>query len=70
MIFHYHQTLAPQLPNSFREMEPLFSAVICGCQAGLFREALHVKFTFREFSGGTPTLRPTLSVREGHCSRF
>ena len=32
---------APQLPNSFREMEPLFLAVICGCNAGLFREALH-----------------------------
>src|SRR4029077_19825428 len=40
-LFHYYQTLAPQLPNSFREMEPLFSAVICGCNAGLFREALH-----------------------------
>jgi hypothetical protein len=40
-LFHYYQTLAPQLPNSFREMEPLFSAVICGCHAGLFREALH-----------------------------
>src|SRR4029077_5692994 len=26
---------------SFREMEPLFLAVICGCNAGLFREALH-----------------------------
>jgi serine/threonine protein kinase/tetratricopeptide (TPR) repeat protein len=40
-LFHYYRTLAPQLPNSFREMEPLFSAVICGCHAGLFREALH-----------------------------
>src|SRR6202035_1376218 len=40
-LFHYYQTLAPQLANSFREMEPLFSAVICGCNAGLFREALH-----------------------------
>ena len=40
-LFHYYRTLAPQLPNSFREMEPLFSAVICGCDAGLFREALH-----------------------------
>jgi hypothetical protein len=40
-LFHYYRTLAPQLPNSFREMEPLFSAVICGCSAGLFREALH-----------------------------
>jgi serine/threonine protein kinase len=39
-LFHYYRTLAPQLPNSFREMEPLFSACICGCNAGLFREAL------------------------------
>jgi hypothetical protein len=30
-LFHYYRTLAPQLPNSFREMDPLFSAVICGC---------------------------------------
>ena len=40
-LYHYYQTLAPQLPDSFREMEPLFLAVICGCNAGLFREALH-----------------------------
>jgi hypothetical protein len=40
-LFHYYQTLLPQLPNSFREMEPLFSAVICDCNAGLFREVLH-----------------------------
>ena len=40
-LFHHYQTLAPQLPNSFSEMQPLFSAVICGCNAGLFREALH-----------------------------
>jgi hypothetical protein len=40
-LFHHYQTLAPHLPNSFSEMEPLFSAVICGCNAGLFREALH-----------------------------
>jgi tetratricopeptide (TPR) repeat protein len=40
-LFHYYRTLAPQLPNNFREMEPLFLAVICGCHAGLFREALH-----------------------------
>ena len=39
-LFHYYRMLAPQLPNSFREMEPLFSAVICGCHAGLFRAAL------------------------------
>jgi predicted ATPase len=40
-LYHYYRTIAPQLPNSFREIEPLFSAVICGCNAGLFREALH-----------------------------
>jgi hypothetical protein len=40
-LYHYYRTLAPQLPNGFREMEPLFLAVICGCNAGLFREALH-----------------------------
>ena len=39
-LYEYCRTLAPQLPNSFTEMEPLFSAVICGCNAGLFREAL------------------------------
>jgi serine/threonine protein kinase len=40
-LYHYYQVLAPQLPDSFREMEPLFLAVICGCNAGLFRQALH-----------------------------
>jgi serine/threonine protein kinase len=40
-LYHYYRMLAPQLPDSFREMEPLFLAVICGCNAGLFREALH-----------------------------
>src|SRR5262249_35856503 len=40
-LFYHYRALAPQLPESFREMEPLFLAVICGCNAGLFREALH-----------------------------
>jgi hypothetical protein len=40
-LFNYYRTLAPQLPDSFAEMEPLFLAVICGCNAGLFREAWH-----------------------------
>ena len=40
-LYNYYRTLAPQLPDSFSEMEPLFSSVICGCNAGLFREALH-----------------------------
>ena len=40
-LYEYYRGLAPQLPDNFREMEPLFSAVICGCNAGLFREALN-----------------------------
>jgi hypothetical protein len=40
-LFYYYRALAPQLPESFRDMEPLFLAVICGCNAGLFRDALH-----------------------------
>jgi tetratricopeptide (TPR) repeat protein len=40
-LYHYYRTLAPQLPDNFREMEPLFSAVVCGCNAGLYRQALH-----------------------------
>ena len=40
-LYYHYRTLAPQLPDSFREMEPLFLALICGCNAGLFRQALH-----------------------------
>jgi len=40
-LFHHSQTLAPQLPNNLTEIEPLLLAVICGCDAGLFRETLH-----------------------------
>jgi serine/threonine protein kinase/tetratricopeptide (TPR) repeat protein len=40
-LYHHYRTLAPPLPNNFTEIEPLFSAVICGCNAGLLREALH-----------------------------
>jgi serine/threonine protein kinase/tetratricopeptide (TPR) repeat protein len=52
-LFYYYRTLAPQLPNSFREMEPLFSAVICGCHAGLFREALDEVYIRRIQRGNT-----------------
>ena len=38
-LYHHYRALAPELPETFREMEPLFLAVICGCNAGLFREA-------------------------------
>src|SRR5277367_3309363 len=40
-LYDYYRTIAPQLPNNFREMEPLFLAVISACHIGLYREALH-----------------------------
>jgi len=40
-LYHYYRALAPPLPDSFRDMEPLFLAVSCGCQARLYRDALH-----------------------------
>ena len=52
-LFHYYRALAPQLPNTFKEMEPLFSAVVCGCNAGLFREALHDVYIPRIQRGNT-----------------
>jgi len=63
-LFHCYQTLAPQLPNSFREMEPLFSAVICGCNAGLYREALHEVYMPRIQRGDTFFAARVLGARE------
>ena len=40
-LYHHYRELAPEYPDSLRAMEPLFLAVICGCNAGLFREVLH-----------------------------
>jgi serine/threonine protein kinase len=40
-LFTYYRTHSAQLPQTLKEMEPLFLAVICGCRAGLFRDALH-----------------------------
>ena len=30
-LYNYYRTLAPPLPDNFRDMEPLFLAVNCGC---------------------------------------
>jgi hypothetical protein len=62
-LFHHYQTLAPQLPNSFREMEPLFLAVICGCNAGLFREALHEVYVPRIQRGDASFAAKVLGAR-------
>jgi len=62
-LYHYYRMLAPQLPNTFREMEPLFLAVICGCRAGLFREALHEVYIPRIQRGSTSFAANVLGAR-------
>jgi hypothetical protein len=44
-------------------MEPLFLAVICGCNAGLFREALHKVYIPRIQRGNAFFVSNTLGAR-------
>jgi hypothetical protein len=62
-LYNYYRTLAPELPDSFREMEPLFLAVICGCNAGLFREALHEVYIPRIQRGNASFAATVLGAR-------
>ena len=62
-LYHYYQTLAPPLPNSFREMEPLFLAVIFGCRAGLLRDALHKVYIPRVQRGDAAFAAKVLGAR-------
>ena len=62
-LFNYYRMLAPQLPDSFREMEPLFLAVICGCNAGLFREALREVYIPRIQRGDASFAAKVLGAR-------
>jgi serine/threonine protein kinase/tetratricopeptide (TPR) repeat protein len=62
-LYHHYQTLAPQLPTSFREMEPLFLAVICGCNAGLFSEVLHEVYIPRMQRGDASFAANVLGAR-------
>jgi len=62
-LYHHYRAIAPQLPDSFRAMEPLFLAVICGCHAGLFRQALHEVYIPRLQRGDTCFAATVLGVR-------
>jgi predicted ATPase len=62
-LFNYYRTLAPELPESFRDMEPLFLAVICGCNGGLFREALHEVYIPRIQRGNASFAAKVLGAR-------
>ena len=66
-LYEYYRTLAPLLPDSFREMEPLFLAVICACNVGL--STTHcTKCFFRVSNGATNPLPQMFSELEGRCS--
>src|SRR5580700_6122598 len=62
-LYDYYRALAPPLPDSFREMEPLFLAVICGCNAGLYREALYEVYLPRIQRGDTSFAAKILGAR-------
>jgi predicted ATPase len=62
-LYNYYRALAPQLPDNFREMEPLFLAVICGCNAGLFHEALHEVYIRRIQRGDASFAANVLGAR-------
>ena len=62
-LFNYYRMLAPKLPDTFNEMEPLFLAVICGCNAGLYREALREVYIPRIQRGDTFFAAKVLGAR-------
>ncbi len=51
-LYEHLKTKAPDLPNTFSEMEPLYAAVIHGCQAGRQQEALTEIYLRRIQRGG------------------
>src|SRR5262249_29995705 len=62
-LFNYYRALAPQLPESFSEMEPLFLAVICSCNADLYRAALHEVYLPRIQRGNASFAAKVLGAR-------
>jgi hypothetical protein len=62
-LFDHYRRIAPHLPDSFRDMEPLFLAVICGCNAGLFHDALHKVYIPRLQRGNASFAANVLGAR-------
>ena len=62
-LYEYYRALAPQLPDSFREMEPLFLAVMCACNVGLFHDALHEVYLPRIQRGHKSFAANVLGIR-------
>jgi serine/threonine protein kinase len=62
-LYNHYRAVAHPLPDGFREMEPLFLAVICGCQAGLYRDALHEVYLPRIQRGNSSFAAKVLGAR-------
>jgi tetratricopeptide (TPR) repeat protein len=62
-LYEHYRGLAPPKPDLFRTMEPLFLAVICGCQAGLLRDALHEVYIPRIQQGDASFAAKVLGAR-------
>jgi serine/threonine protein kinase len=62
-LYDYYRALAPQLPESFREMEPLFLAVMCACNVGLLHDALYQVYLPRIQRGNKSFAANVLGVR-------
>jgi serine/threonine protein kinase len=62
-LYDHYRALAPSLPESIREMEPLFLAVMYGCQAGLLRDTLYEVYLPRIQRGSASFAANVLEAR-------
>jgi hypothetical protein len=62
-LFYYYRANAPQLPDTFKDMELLFLSVICGCRAGFLREALREVYLPRIQQGSASFAAKVLGAR-------
>jgi serine/threonine protein kinase len=62
-LYYHYRDVGPQLPGTLREMEPLFLAVVYGCNAGLFRETLHELYIPRIQRGNSSFAANVLGAR-------
>ena len=62
-LYEHYRAVGPKLPDSFREMEPLFLAVVCGCNASLYHETLHEIYISRIQRGDVFFAAKVLGVR-------
>jgi hypothetical protein len=67
-LYHHYRALAPHLPDSVREMEPLFLPLSAAARPVCFMTPC-IKFTFRGFNEAMPPMRQRFSDSEEQCFR-